>query len=135
MQSRQSILCFTSFSTFIKLPSTSHRTALLKQPHHTRTGQERFGSLVRVCDRMSARLHILLFLAISVNHTNTTHLVNTTQSQIFYKDALAALLVYDCTRPDSFDAIAKWKGEIDEKVSLPNGDPLPVYLLANKVRM
>ena len=56
------------------------------------------------------------------------------QSQIFYKDALAALLVYDCTRPESFDAIAKWKGEIDEKVSLPNGDPLPVYLLANKVR-
>ena len=56
-------------------------------------------------------------------------------SQIFYKDALAALLVYDCTCPESFDAIAKWKGEIDEKVSLPNGDPLPVYLLANKVWM
>lgn len=43
--------------------------------------------------------------------------------------------MYDCTRPDSFEAIAKWKGEIDEKVSLPNGEPLPVYLLANKVSM
>ena len=52
--------------------------------------------------------------------------------RIFYKDALGAMLVYDISRPDTRDTIAKWKKEIEEKVSLPNGSPLPTILLANK---
>eukprot|EP00591_Stephanopyxis_turris_P009519 CAMPEP_0195521326 /NCGR_PEP_ID=MMETSP0794_2-20130614/18470_1 /TAXON_ID=515487 /ORGANISM="Stephanopyxis turris, Strain CCMP 815" /LENGTH=208 /DNA_ID=CAMNT_0040650853 /DNA_START=62 /DNA_END=688 /DNA_ORIENTATION=- len=52
--------------------------------------------------------------------------------RIFYKDALGAMLVYDITRPDTRDTIAKWKKEIEEKVTLPNGQPLPTILLANK---
>ncbi len=32
----------------------------------------------------------------------------------------------------SFESIAKWKAEIDSKVLLPNGSPLPVILLGNK---
>ncbi len=43
-----------------------------------------------------------------------------------------AMLVYDISRPDTRDTIAKWKKEIEEKVSLPNGAPLPTILLANK---
>ena len=46
-----------------------------------------------------------------------------------------AMLVYDISRPDTRDTIAKWKKEIEEKVSLPNGSPLPTILLANKVRL
>jgi len=42
------------------------------------------------------------------------------------------MLVYDITRPDTRDTIAKWKKEIEEKVTLPNGQPLPTILLANK---
>ena len=42
------------------------------------------------------------------------------------------MLVYDITRPETRDTIAKWKKEIEEKVTLPNGTPLPTILLANK---
>ena len=42
------------------------------------------------------------------------------------------MLVYDVSRPDTRDTIAKWKKEIEDKVSLPNGSPLPTILLANK---
>jgi len=33
----------------------------------------------------------------------------------------------------TFQAVKKWKDDIDNKVTLPNGKRLPVILLANKV--
>ncbi|KAJ8612937.1 hypothetical protein CTAYLR_006192 [Chrysophaeum taylorii] len=53
-------------------------------------------------------------------------------AKAYYKDAFGAMVVYDITRPSSFDTVADWKREIDAKVKLPNGQPLPVLLVGNK---
>ena len=52
--------------------------------------------------------------------------------RVYYKDAFGALLVFDLSRPETFTSVLKWKRELDSKVTLPNGSPLPVLLLANK---
>jgi Ras-related protein Rab-32 len=53
-------------------------------------------------------------------------------NKVYYKDAVGAFLVYDLSRSTTFDGVAKWKEEIDSKVFLPNNQPIPVVLLANK---
>ena len=53
-------------------------------------------------------------------------------ARVYYKDATGAMLVWDMSRPSTFQTIAKWKREIDSKVKLANGSPLPVILCANK---
>ncbi|KAG0045626.1 rab32, member RAS oncoprotein [Gryganskiella cystojenkinii] len=57
-------------------------------------------------------------------------------TRVYYKEAVAALVVYDVTRPKTFEAVAKWKSDLDSKVSLPpelGGGPIPTILLANKM--
>jgi len=53
-------------------------------------------------------------------------------SRIFYTHAVAAIIVYDLFQRDSFDAVIKWKKDIDAKVFLPSGAKIPVLLLGNK---
>lgn len=55
--------------------------------------------------------------------------------QVYYKEAVGALVVFDVTRTSSFDAVPKWKFDIDSKITLPDGSPIPVMLLANKCDM
>lgn len=40
---------------------------------------------------------------------------------------------FDVTRSATFDAVSKWKKDLDDKVLLPDGSPIPCVLLANKV--
>ena len=54
--------------------------------------------------------------------------------QVFYNEASGCITVYDVTRPSTLEAVAKWKEEIDTKVQLPNGKPIPCVLFANKVQ-
>lgn len=54
-------------------------------------------------------------------------------SRIFYTHAVAAIIVFDITKKDSYENSLKWKEDINSKVFLPSGEKIPVLLLANKV--
>lgn len=53
--------------------------------------------------------------------------------RVYYKDAMGAFIVYDVTRTSTFEAVVKWKKDLDSKVTQLNGDPIPCILLGNKV--
>eukprot|EP00002_Diphylleia_rotans_P025797 TRINITY_DN511_c0_g1_i1.p1 TRINITY_DN511_c0_g1~~TRINITY_DN511_c0_g1_i1.p1 ORF type:complete len:209 (-),score=56.11 TRINITY_DN511_c0_g1_i1:663-1289(-) len=53
-------------------------------------------------------------------------------TRVYYKEAVGAFVVYDVTRVSTFEAVTKWKNDIDNKVLLPGDRPIPVVLLANK---
>lgn len=53
-------------------------------------------------------------------------------TRVYYREAVGALIVFDVTRASTFDAVPKWKDDLDSKVTLSNGKPVPAVLLANK---
>ena len=53
--------------------------------------------------------------------------------QVYYKEAVGAFVVFDVTKLSTFFAVQMWKSDLDNKVLLPNGKPIPAVLLANKV--
>ena len=54
-------------------------------------------------------------------------------TQVYYKEAVAAFIVFDITRQKTFEDVMSWKTDVDQKVFLPDEKPVPVILLANKV--
>lgn len=55
-------------------------------------------------------------------------------TRAYYKGAMGAFVVYDVSRPNTFQNVSKWKNDIDNKVRLQRtGSSIPVVLLANKV--
>ncbi len=52
-------------------------------------------------------------------------------TRVYYREAVAAAVVYDQTREVTFEAAAKWKRDLDEKL----GNHIPVVLFANKSDM
>ena len=48
-------------------------------------------------------------------------------TRVYYKEAVGAMIVYDVTREKTFQAVTKWKADIDENLT-----DIPVVLLANK---
>ncbi|XP_046854424.1 ras-related protein Rab-32-like [Xenia sp. Carnegie-2017] len=53
-------------------------------------------------------------------------------TRVYYKEAVGAFVVFDVTRSTTYEAVEKWKSDLDSKVFLPNGSPIPAVLLANK---
>ncbi|KAG8583481.1 hypothetical protein GDO81_008437 [Engystomops pustulosus] len=53
-------------------------------------------------------------------------------TRVYYKEAVGAFVVFDVTRGSTFEAITKWKSDLDSKLHLPNGGAIPAILLANK---
>lgn len=53
-------------------------------------------------------------------------------TRVYYREAVGALVVFDVTRSSTFDAVLKWKQDLDTKVTLNHGRPVPAVLLANK---
>lgn len=55
-------------------------------------------------------------------------------TRAYYKGAVGAFVVYDVSRPITFQNVTRWKNDIDNKVRLQRtGNSIPVILLANKV--
>ena len=54
-------------------------------------------------------------------------------THVYYREAVAAFVVFDIARQSTFDSLAEWKADIDAKVTYgPENKPIPVVLLANK---
>ncbi|XP_017291923.1 ras-related protein Rab-38 [Kryptolebias marmoratus] len=53
-------------------------------------------------------------------------------TRVYYREAVGALVVFDMTRLSTFQAVLKWKRDLDSKVTLSDGRPVPAVLLANK---
>jgi len=53
-------------------------------------------------------------------------------TRVYYKEAVGAFIVFDVTRTATFEAVVKWKQDLDSKVQLPDGSPIPCILIANK---
>ncbi|XP_013070649.1 ras-related protein Rab-32-like isoform X2 [Biomphalaria glabrata] len=53
-------------------------------------------------------------------------------TRVYYKEAVGAFVVFDVTRASTFEAVTKWKSDLDNKVQLSDGSPVPCVLLGNK---
>jgi len=52
-------------------------------------------------------------------------------TRVYYKEAVGAMIVFDVTREKTFQAVTKWKADIDDNLAV-DGVSIPVVLLANK---
>ncbi|XP_017346974.1 ras-related protein Rab-38 isoform X2 [Ictalurus punctatus] len=53
-------------------------------------------------------------------------------TRVYYRDALGAFVVFDVARSCTFEAVRKWKEDLDDKVSASGGKRVAAVLLANK---
>ncbi|XP_076833336.1 ras-related protein Rab-38 [Brachyhypopomus gauderio] len=53
-------------------------------------------------------------------------------TRVYYREAMGAFIVFDMTRPSTFEAVTKWKQDLDAKLGVSGGRRVPAVLLANK---
>lgn len=70
------------------------------------------------------------FFSDSIASTGQERFGNMTR--VYYREAMGAFIVFDVTRPSTFEAVTKWKEDLDAKLSLSNGKHVAAVLLANK---
>lgn len=46
---------------------------------------------------------------------------------------MGAIIVFDLTRQQTFEAVDKWKLDIEDKLN--SDDPIPMLLIGNKVKI
>ncbi|KAM9217310.1 ras-related protein Rab-7L1 isoform 2-T2 [Leptosomus discolor] len=56
----------------------------------------------------------------------------TSMTRLYYRDASACVIMFDVTNVSTFSNSQKWKQDLDSKLMLPDGNPVPCLLLANK---
>ncbi|XP_016830498.1 ras-related protein Rab-7L1 isoform X2 [Cricetulus griseus] len=56
----------------------------------------------------------------------------TSMTRLYYRDASACVIMFDVTNATTFSNSQRWKQDLDSKLTLPSGDPVPCLLLANK---
>uniref|UniRef100_A0A8C4R4D7 Ras-related protein Rab n=1 Tax=Eptatretus burgeri TaxID=7764 RepID=A0A8C4R4D7_EPTBU len=74
-------------------------------------------------EKETVRLH-LWDIAGQENLTNMTNM--------YYRGASGCVVMFDVTSRRSFENAAIWKHDMDSKAMLPNDQPIPCLLLANK---
>lgn len=57
----------------------------------------------------------------------------TSMTRLYYREASACIIMFDVTNVSTFSNSQKWKQDLDSKLTLPDGSPVPCLLLANKV--
>jgi len=54
-------------------------------------------------------------------------------TRVYYREAVAAIVVFDITNRKTFGAVDVWIKDVNEKLNLDsNRDPIPIMLVANK---
>lgn len=53
-------------------------------------------------------------------------------TRVYYREAMGAFIVFDVTRHTTFEAVTKWKEDLDSKLMLADGKSIATVLLANK---
>ncbi|XP_068105722.1 ras-related protein Rab-32-like [Hyperolius riggenbachi] len=53
-------------------------------------------------------------------------------TRLYYREAAGALVVCDLGRAATLHSVIRWKEDLDSKVSLKNGKPIPMILIGNK---
>ncbi|ELT98053.1 hypothetical protein CAPTEDRAFT_110893 [Capitella teleta] len=53
-------------------------------------------------------------------------------TRVYYKYAMAAIVVFDLSRSSTLEAVSKWIEGVRSKVMLTEDDPIPCFLFANK---
>ncbi|XP_046869904.1 ras-related protein Rab-7L1-like [Hypomesus transpacificus] len=94
-----------------------------KQPYKMTVGVDFAVKVLQWSDTETVRLH-LWDIAGQESFISMT--------RVYYKGASGCVVMFDMTEPSSFLHARQWKQDVDTKAMLPNGDPIPCILVANK---
>ncbi|KAH7693607.1 Ras family protein [Aphelenchoides avenae] len=53
-------------------------------------------------------------------------------TRVYYRDSHGAVVLFDTTRKETLSGAFRWKKDLDSKLVLDDGEPIPAILVANK---